>query len=529
MNRVRRFLRSPAGASAALGVLVSLAALVTLLWVWGFDPQVFPTPDEAVVRLSAAMIRDTGSPALKLPFADPEDLAHPRSWVTLGEVALPTYAPLSLYVYGWLLKLGSVGLALVAVLSASAVGALCAGLALLLPSGRRWLALLAPGLAFPSSYWVLRPWVNLSTVLIGSCWAFAWWATWRYTGRRAALYACAVSVGVAAAVRPDYAAWLLATALLLSLAVSLADWRAIAIAFVLAGVFALGINMILNQVATGNPLRAAYQVALERQWGPVLAPSAPGLGTLRAVLMPIGWPDSSVALTVGSKYLVGMGPIAALLVGQVALVPLLRGKSRWAIACVVVVWLFAWFFVYTHLHDDNFGGQTPEALPEHSVPRYLTPLYLLAALPPLVLIGRLRRPLAIGFGALALFAAAFGLYEIAQRGPTSFHVLHATTRENTALLERLGPRIPPEAMVYSIRSDKLLWSRWRLGTIEDPRLSAASVKRALESGIQVYVLEPRSRAPFPAFVRELNRARLRLEPVDRRRGLTRVVRLAPAP
>ncbi|HEY5375949.1 MAG TPA: hypothetical protein VIK01_19855, partial [Polyangiaceae bacterium] len=80
-------------------------ALATLLWMWGSNPLVFPSPDEAVVRYAAQVISEHGSPVLNVPFPDPEDMAHPRSWVTLGDKVVPTYAPVSLYLFGYLLRL----------------------------------------------------------------------------------------------------------------------------------------------------------------------------------------------------------------------------------------------------------------------------------------------------------------------------------------------------------------------------------------------------------------------------------------
>src|SRR5437868_1980818 len=63
------------------------------VWVWGLNPQELASPDEALNRLAAAVLAEQGHPFLSLPFPDPENLAHPRHWVTVGAHALPSYAP----------------------------------------------------------------------------------------------------------------------------------------------------------------------------------------------------------------------------------------------------------------------------------------------------------------------------------------------------------------------------------------------------------------------------------------------------
>src|SRR4051812_47429912 len=191
------------GMPAILAGIWLALAFGLVLWMWGLNPLVFPSPDEAVVRYSAQLIGERGHPFLRLPFADPEDLAHPRSWVTLGGNAVPTYAPVSLYAFGYLLRLGHLGLLLILLLPATAVAAFAAGTAHLLPPGRRWLAFFAPLLAFPASYWLLRPWVNHSPMLAGVAWSFFFWARWRRFGSARALSWSALCIGMAAAVRPD--------------------------------------------------------------------------------------------------------------------------------------------------------------------------------------------------------------------------------------------------------------------------------------------------------------------------------------
>jgi hypothetical protein len=499
-------------------------ALATLLWMWGLNPLVFPSPDEAVVRYSAQVISEHGSPILKVPFPDPEDMAHPRSWVTLGDKVVPTYAPVSLYLLGYLLRLGRFGLLLVAVFPASAVAAFAAGTAHLLPPGRRWLAFFAPPLAFPALYWLLRPWVNVSPLLACLCWAFFFWARWRRFDKRRDLSLSALCVALGTAIRPDYAAFLLLAALLVSVAASPPRWKQVFVVFTLAGVCALGSNLFLNKVLTGHPLQAAYQVALDRQWGPQDAGSTPGLGILRVLLVPMGWPVPKIAVTTFAKYWLRMGPIAVILLGQLAVIPLLWNRPRLPRVLYALVFLLCVFFVYTRLHDDVFGGHERVGWAEHSVPRYLTPAYLFAALPPLLLLGSFKRKWALIPAALvALGVSAAGLYEIGVREPSSFLFVRHFVPIHEALLVDLKREIPASAMVYTVTSDKLVWSNWRLGTIEDQNLSAASMERAIKAGFQVFMLDPKYESLSHRHLGQLLAKRgLVLNPVDLRHGLYRL-------
>jgi hypothetical protein len=447
--------------------------------------------------------------------------------VTVGDKAVPTYAPVMLYAYAPLLRMGNVGLVLLIALPSAAVLAFTLGCAQLLSVRRRWLSIFAPLLAFPALYWLMRPWANLSAVLICLCWAAFYWAFWRESGRLRWLVAAAASVAAAAAVRPDCAAFLLTDGLLLTVAAKPADWKKIALVFVVVGAGALGSNLILNKVLTGHAFRAAYQIALERDEGPSTSTGMPGLGILRVLLVPMGWPDPHVAWTAFLKYWFKMGPVAVLTLGQLAIISLMVPASRVSRALVLVAVLYAAFFAYTHFHNDVYGGQTPDAFPEHSVPRYLSPLYLFAAFPPLVFLSRCRRWFVFFPGvALCCVAVAAAGYEIGVREPTSFAAEQDTVRTGSSTLRALTREIPSDAMVYSARFDKILWSQWRLGSITtDAEPSAQSVSRAVAAGLNVYVFEQHWRPALRRqFVAALARRRLALGTVDARRSLFHVER-----
>jgi|GEM_PF-1155704 len=527
VRRARASLTSPHAALFGIGLVWFVASFAVLLWTWGLDPLVFPSSDEAVVRYAASLIGKHQAPFLDLPLADPEDLLHPRSWITIGNRATPTYAPVSFYVYGWLLRLQNVGLVLISLMPAAAVGAFAAGTARLLPPARRWLALAAPALGFPALYWVLRTWVNGSPLLIGICWSVFFWAAWRETQRIGWLAAALLCLGYSSAVRPDYAAYLLLVALLLSVAASPGEWKVIAGMVVLSGVLALSANLVLNKMITGHAGRAAYQMAIDRQWGPADPKELPGLGLLRSLLIPMGIPSWEVGSTAFSKYWLTLGPAPLLLFGQLALVPLLMqgsGLQRGLRAGAVLVVLF---FAVSRLQDQVFGAQFPDGQVHHSVPRYLSPVYLIAALPPLLFIGQCRRlGIFIPGAALLVVLAVAGGYEILFGGVSSQTWLREFVDKREAALGQLSRSIPATATVYTTSEDKWIWSRWRTWMIEDTEASAKSIDRAVEAKLELFLLEPSYNSKVKRLAAALRRRQISLERVDARRGVYRIVRAA---
>jgi hypothetical protein len=513
-----------------------VAAFGTVLWAWGLNPVVFQVTDEAVVRQAARLISQHGNPFLKLPFADPEDLAHMREWMSNGDTALPIYAPVVLYAFGFLLRFHGLGLLLIEVLPASALAAFAAGTARLLPLGRRWLALLAPLLGFVSFYWILHPWLNLSPVLAGLCWAFLFWTCWRDDRRMRWLVATTLCIGAASAIRPDYAAFLLLSMVLLLLASDLGQWRLILGLAILSGVCALVPNLILNKLTTGHALRAVYQIAMDRQYGADGTHGLdnthgfPGLGMLRVLLVPMGFPTLTVAFTQFKKYFITMSVAPLLLLAQLALIPLLRGVARNARILHLLLLLLAVFFVVTHLHGELFGDDEPRGYVYHSVPRYLSPVFLFAALPPLLWLGRLRLkvPLVLG-AALACAVAAKSAYEVFVNQPASLADIHQWVAARTILLNAFAKKIPNNAIVYSAYQDKLLWSRWYVGVIVDPiQQTATSINRAVEAGLPVFLLEPKAGSQFKQLKALLSAKQFKLVRLDGRRGLYRLDR-QPSP
>ncbi len=506
------------------------AAFATVLYVWGLNPVVFPAQDEAVVRFAAALIRAHGHPFLTLPFPDPEDMAHPRSWLTQGATALPIYAPVTLYGYAQLLRLRTVGLLLIAALPAAAIAALVAGTANLLPPARRWLAVLTPLLGFASFYWLMRPWMNLSSVLACLCWAFFFLSLWvrEYQPRWLAL--AMLSVGAAAAIRPDYAAFLLLSAALFLLASNPREWQKVLLWGFIAGVFAVVPNLILNKATTGHALRAVYQMALDRQYGADAThglDSSPGrspLAILEVLFMPMGLGPLPEFTREFKKYFISMGPAPLLLFGQLAMVPLLRDKSPISRIFYGLALLFVMFFVASRLHSDLFGGSEQVGFVHHSVPRYLAPVFLFGALPPILFLGRCRQRWALFLGAaLAGAVAADSGYELYVKQTSSLGWVHGWVEKNTALLDCIAPEIPSNAVLYSARDDKVLWSRWAVAFFDDDaEASASSLSRGATAGVPVFVIEPRLGRPLKRIMLALKKRQLALVRLDAHNGVYRL-------
>jgi hypothetical protein len=494
------------------------ASFFAIVWTWGLDPVIFPTPDEAQVRQAAGLIGKHQAPFLPVPIVDAEDLFHPRGWLTLGDKAWPSYAPVSIYCYGWLLRAGLIGLVLIVALPASGVAAFSAGVGLLLPPGRRWLALLTPALAFPALFWILRTWVNISPLLIGCSWSLFFWAKWRGTGQSGWFAASMLALGFGAAVRPDYAPYLFVVALLFSVAASPASWRLVLAYVATSGVLAVGANLVLNKVITGHALQAAYQVAVDRQWGPEPDSKIPGLGMLRSLIVPMGLPTLSVLGTAFRKYWLNMGPISLLLFGQLALVPLVLRGSRMSRALKVLGVLAILLFTVSRLQEGLYGAVIATGEVQHSVPRYLTPVYLIAVLPPVLFLGQCERRLVLIPGTVLLVALALtGGYGIVEPGLGSLRFVKEFVREKQVQFDILSRIIPPGAVVYTALDDKWLWSRWRLACIDKDDATATSIGRAMDAQLPVYLFMP----PKHLLV-ALKRRKLGLVRVDARRSVWRM-------
>jgi len=505
---------------AAAWFVVVFAAIVG---VWGLKSRILISPDEALNRFAARIISKQWRPFLDLPFPDPEDLAHPRHWVSVGERAIPSYAPLAFYVHGLLLRVRLLGPLLIPALPASAAAAFCLGIAKLLPDDRKWLSAFAPILAFPALYWLMRPWMNLSTLLVCVCWSFFFWASWQVSGRSRDLTVAIFGMGAAAAIRPDYAAYLLLVTLLFAYAASPTQWKRITVLVFSAGASAVALNLFLNWVVTGHPLLAAYQIVAARDEG--TSTSNGSLGLLRQILVPMGIPKPALALRFLRKYWFDMGPIAGVTLAQIALVPILL-KKPWPARLFYTLGMFVMLcFLLSHMDENLNGASDPLSAVHHSMPRYWSPVYLLAALPPILFLGHCskRNHFLLGVVLVGVLAAA-NAYEISWREGSSLRKLYQFERRWGQWVPALADKIPSDAIVYSGTLDKVLWSYWRVGTMTEPAPTASSMRHAIDAKLDVFLYEPRfPRLHLSALERALKTQRLTIASIDRR-GLYRVSR-----
>lgn len=497
------------------------AALATTLWVWGIDPLAFQG-DEAVNRMAAALIRDIGRPIVALPLTDPEDLLHMHEWTTIGNVAVPIYPPVTFYLYGLLSKLGAIGQFVIVALPATGAAAFFFGTAQLLPWSRRWLALPAPLLGMPATYWLLRPWANVSLMLTCLCWGFCWWTIWRERRTTRYLAAALFSVGAAAAVRPDYAAHLLSAAMLFSLAVAPRSYRKILGVLLASGLCAVGVNLLLNRAVSGTSFRPVYEAVLDRDHG---VESAGSFGLLARLWFPLGVPSAGETLGFIHKYWIDMGELKWLLAAQLAIVPLFFGIGWVASGFYALALLAVLLVMISHVDSTLFGAADAKPLVQHSIPRYWAPHYLFAAIAPILLLGRVRFRPAVAVGAVLAGLLSWSTLDgIFKTQTTAFPALREQVRSGPRLLDRLSQHIPAEAIVYSVSRHGTLWPRFRMGLIDQPGPTAASINRCVRAGLPVFIYGPQSLSARRRLERALTKKKLKLVSVDRRLLLSQVER-----
>ena len=241
--------------------------------------------------------------------------------------------------------------------------------------------------------------------------------------------------------------------------------------------------------------------------------------------MPMGVPKPRVALAFLSKYWLEMGPVAGLSVAQLALVPILWSRPRLVRVLYALGLLVMLCFVLSHMDENLNGASEHLAAVHHSMPRYWSPVYLLAALPPILFLGRCqKRPLFVAGVVLACALSAANVYELGRREGSSLFQLYQFARRWEARVPALANRIPSAAMVYSATYDKVLWPYWRVGTMAEPGPTASSMRRAIDANLEVFLFEPRfPRARLAALQRALKSARLTITSIDRR-GIFSVTR-----
>jgi hypothetical protein len=225
-----------------------------------------------------------------------------------------------------------------------------------------------------------------------------------------------------------------------------------------------------------------------------------------------------------AKYWLEMGPIAGLTLSQLLLVPSFLKKPRLPKLLLGLALLVMVCFVLSRIDRDLNGAQERFGLVHHSMPRYWSPVYLLAALTPVLFLGQTQRRAVFGIGsALLVVLALTGGYEIYAREKYSLVSLRDFTERSARTLRGLRRRIPDGAMVYSAAHDKILWPYWRVGTLNEPEPSAASMARAAQVGLPLFVFDPSlRRGQLQALERALHKRRLDLQRAGEP-GLYRVV------
>ncbi|HET6615557.1 MAG TPA: hypothetical protein VFH62_06680 [Dehalococcoidia bacterium] len=526
-RRVSSWSRALSSNAALVGGLWFVGSLVLLVWVWSGSPVSFSSPDEAVNRLAATLVSETGRPLLPVPHDDVEDLVHPRLWMTVGDHAIPAYWPAGYYIYALALSVPGLGPLLVLALAASGIAAFAGGAIRLLPN-RKFLGALAPAMAFPALYWLLRPWMNTSLLLTFVGWAFFAWVCWRRSNRTA-WFACAcLSLAAAASVRPDYAPYLFLTAIPLALGERPEKWRHILVCAFAAIILAVAINLVLNGMTTGNPFHSAYETYASRRDADSVSDGS--FTRLSTLFFPWGLPSITSAMTFFDHYCVRMGPIGLLLAGQVTLVPLLasvpwRRRAFYLIALAVIA-----IFLVSRMTDGLYGARESEGLLRHSIPRYWSPVYLLAALPPLLYAARTKHEIVVG-GIICgcMLLSVLGAREVYTLQPESMTYLHELQARSETRIAQLSGEIPDDAILYTMTEDKALWSRWRIGIVSDPDRTAASIDRSLRAGYSVYVVQGRMPAQVKAELESaLSKRSLWLTTEDERLGIYRAGRAASA-
>lgn len=479
-------------------------------------PQTHLTPDEMANRVAAQALRKTGRPFIPLPFPDPEDVAHPRAFLSFTDTtAIPVYAPVSIYAYGACALFKNFGYFLVMAWAASGLAAFAAGAALLVGERRAWLGLLAPALGAPALYWMLRPWMNISALLACLGWALAAWAIWRVRGGTAWLALALLWVGAAAAVRPDYTAYVLSIAALFTLAAEPGAYKAVLGFTFLAGALALVANLILNHLITGHAFRAAYQLAIESEEG--TASGSRALGFVKALLFPMGLPRLHELQLLFLRYWLELEPLAALLAAQLSLVPLLRARSPRARLLLLGGVVLATLFMCSRMDPDLFGASRGKAALHDSIPRYWTPVYLFAGLSPLLLAAELRRPLFFWLATVFVVGlASASVVAVAVRMERDRDL----ARGYGHLLTTVSEQAPANAVIYSYDADKALALSFSVGDAENPAKAVRSMRRALEHGLPTYLyLSPAHAHNMSEFLRAAEQQHLSLARSGRHRLL----------
>jgi len=495
--------------------------MCTSLDQWGLNPTKFSTPDEMLNRFAAANIYETGAPFIQLPFADTEDMIHPRFWVSLDDRAIPSYPPFFYYICAALMHLGQLGFLMIIAIPASGAAAFAGGTAKLLPKGRRWLAYFSPLLGVPATFWLMRPWINMSFLLACLCWSFFCWAHWRKSLKLSWLFLSFLGVGAAASARPDYAAYLFIIATLLTLSSNSKQYIYILIYGLISAALAVGVNLYFNRIVSGHALLAPYQVAFDRanQMDSAMSNHQLLLQVLKRVLLPLGKvPDLTIASKHLFQYWIMFKPINILTVMLLICVPWLFMRRRSGRGFLLSALVSMVLFMVMRSDAIFFGAtaKTPSLL--HSMPRYWSFVYLFAAVPPLLFLADHRNRI-LRF-AVMIMVIVLSVSSVAEVSKENFGI-DQDLRSSQRIEKYFALRIPSDTIIYGLanmRFDKTFWPRWRVAVISTDKESiertATSMDRAIKHDIPVLLIETSSRKQMDAFANALMKKGLILERFD---------------
>ena len=405
----------PEAVALAGGLVFAALAAAAMLWTWGGTPQpdVFTNPDETTNRLAAMLVAESGSPVLGQPFEDLEDLVHVRNWYSVDGQAKSAYPPLTYYVYGFGMRAGGGGEWLPVLVAAAGVGAVAAAGALTL-ARRPLLGVLLPLIAFPFTFWVMRPWHSSGLAYALLALATLAFTLWVRDRRPRYLLATTAFVAFAGATRPDQLLYMFGALYLGALAIDLGTWRRVTVTLMIGGAASLALIALFNWAVVGHPLEAGYQELAKQPFaGSVARDRFPTpLQELTYAIAPVGIPFSGQFAIHLVKNGLLLGPVALLTSAALfGCVRMLR-THRQPLLLLLLIGLVA-LFVATRYCPNCFGADQAVANLGFSNPRYIASVYLLAGFAVLALLASpLRRwphRAAVGTTLALAFAAAFVL------------------------------------------------------------------------------------------------------------------------
>lgn len=489
----------------AVGLGWFLVAVVALVVIWG-SPSRAPhqSPDEAAAAHAMELVADTGRPLLPVAFDDPGGLNHQRLWVRVDGAYTPAYPAGAFYLYG-LPRAVPGGAWLLFLLPAAGLAAYAAATSLVLPR-EHWLGALVPLLGFPGTYWVLRPWHNMSAaVALTGLGLLAAALAWHRQDHRWS-WATVVAAVVASVVRPDQIHLWFGVAFLATLAAQPRErglrWTAIHAA---GGAFALGLVMVGNVVVTGDPLTtpiAFLDFPTDIQPAALSLPSP--WAEVALILAPRGWPDWANVATQFGKYALRFGPMALVTVGALAaaVYGLRRTDDRRTRLLALGTGALILWFAISRVSATDYGAAFDAPGLSHTYPRYTAFVFLAVA--ALVVTGvalirtdRLRRGAAAGALTVGLLGGWYALSAPPMEEGLTW--LRGHLRGADRLAAALDDAAPDDAFVYSLRADKHLWGERPQGLLQVERPDApgriatgavaASLVAAEAAGYRPVVLE----------------------------------------